>query len=103
MQISKAFMGEFLFHFQVESLKNDLQDVRKVHAGFQALVWPEGIPPTSSDERAPTEFAESAPWQGGGTRSVGEISEEVCSHHTPTGTSIAVHCTMKGHYSHTDY
>ena len=43
-------MDEFLFHFQVESLKNNLQEVRKVHAGFQALVLPEGIPPTSSDE-----------------------------------------------------
>ena len=43
-------MDEFLFHFQVESLKNDLQEVRKVHAGFLALVLPEGIPLTSSDE-----------------------------------------------------
>ena len=33
----------------MESLKKDLQELRKVCAGFQALVLPEGIPPTSSD------------------------------------------------------
>ena len=33
----------------MESLKKDLQELRKVRAGFQALVLPEGIPPTSSD------------------------------------------------------
>ena len=33
----------------MEGLKKDIQELRKVRAGFQALVLPEGIPPTSSD------------------------------------------------------
>ena len=35
--------------FQTEGLKKEIQELRKVRAGFQALVLPEGIPPTSSD------------------------------------------------------
>ena len=33
----------------MEGLKKNIEELRKAQAGFQALVLPEGIPPTSSD------------------------------------------------------
>ena len=34
---------------QVEQLNKEILELKKVRAGFQAMVLPEGLPPTSSD------------------------------------------------------
>ena len=39
----------FLITVQAEEFRKEIKELRKVRAGFQTLVLPEGLPPTSSD------------------------------------------------------
>ena len=47
--IAPVLLSLLMLFFQAEGLRNEIQELRMVRAGFQTLVLPEGLPPTSSD------------------------------------------------------